>query len=364
MTQEESHQYNLENKLVEQTRPIWKHEDYFTEKGKNLPVTFLICQKNTKVMVQLAIESLLRFYPDVNILVVDDDSNDDSLTYLQFKQLTTPNLTLWEKKGEYIGHGGNMNAAIREYVKTTYVMLMDSDVIIERGGFVEEMLKEFDNNPKLYATGTLQISSYANNGGEPNDIADITPYANPQLSMYFVPGYLKLNANFLNDGTPCILNMKAAKDAGMEVKYFPTDFYCTHNSGSSWTNPRTTWIDDHDIKLRPFITFVISDDVNINLSQDDTDFDIVVSASLIQTEVIFTDGSQAKKVNNHLYGIRFNVHGEYVVELNQNQLLTLPTDFVSSFKKKVIDWKVPDEVVYNGVRCVRRRMWQKQDCLK
>jgi len=347
--------------LVDQQRPIWLYEDEFTEKGKEFPVTFLICQKNTKTLIQLAIESILRFYPDVNILVVDDDSDDDSILYLQYKELVTPNLKVWKRNEPYIGHGGLLDLAIRTHIETEYVMIMDSDVVIQRGNFIEPMLKEFETNKKLYAIGSLQISSYKNNGGEPMELEDITPYGNPQLCLYHVATYLELPPA-INDGTPLILNNKGARDAGLEIKYFPTDKYSNHNSGSSWVKPQTIWIDDHDIKLRPFLT-IIGDLQSINLDQTDTDFDIVLIHSRTEKEVIFTDGSPAKKIDNYFYSIRFNIHGEYVVNCADDESISLQDDFVAQLKKKVIEEKAPDIVEVYGMKCYRRRYFQKVNCL-
>lgn len=368
MTQEEHKQ--LDFVPIEQARPIWKHRDYFTNKWKEFPVTFVVCQKNTKHFIQLCLESLLRFYPDVNILVVDDNSEDDSVLYLRYMELHNPNIILWERKGEYIGHGDQLHLAITEHIETEYAMIMDSDVIIERGGFVEEMLQRFSENKKLYAIGTIQPSSYANNGDEPIDLKDTVRYANPQMSLYHVPTYHELveqgtdskgihrDAPFITDGTPCILNMKAARDANLDVETYPVDLYVSHNSGSSWVKPRTVWLDDHDVKVRPFLTILISQNTQIGLSQEDYDYDLVVRGKTIQDRFSFTDGTQPFDVNSKLFPIRFNVHGEYVIDLTGENIVSLPPTFIQDLKNKVNEEKVPNEVNVNGLKCYKREFWQ------
>ncbi len=359
MTAQEMEYVNNNYELVEQTRPVWNHLDHFTKKGKELPVTFLICQKNTKVLIQLALESLLRFYPDVNILVVDDDSNDDSKLYLQYKELVTPNLKVWYKGEPYRGHGGNLHEAMVNLIETEYVMVMDSDVIIERGGFLEEMLDEFKFDSKLYAIGTLQISSYKNNGGEPENIDDITLYPNPQLSLFHAPTYHELEAPFILDGTPLILNAKAAKDAGLKVMYYPTDLYMSHNSGSSWTEPRTVWIDDHDVKIRPFLTVIVNSEIVLRCESGD--YDIVVAEKVMKGSFMFTDGSDAFDVDSKLFPLRHKVIGEYVADYSNVGMdaLGMTDDFVTELKRKVIEENVPDETELHGIKIYKRQHWQK-----
>src|SRR5580765_8697800 len=314
--------FNNTHPIIEQARTIWNFQQYWNETEYPKDVTVLICQKNTKSATQMTIESLQRFYPDIKILVVDDNSNDDSVLYLKYKELTCANLKVWWKGDMFWGHGGNLHLAIKEKIDTKFVMIMDSDMVIERGNFIEPMLKRFDENTKLYAIGTLQYTSYSNNGGEPFTPEDAIPYANPQLSIFDVDTYHELvemgtdsrgnhvPAPFLNDGTPCILNMKAAHDAKLDVEYFPIDKYASHNSGSSWAKPRTTWIDDHDILLRPFFTLIVPRTIHIYSSCDDSDFDIVMVGQQGDTEYTFTDKPNPHLfvARNSLFSIRFNVH--------------------------------------------------------
>jgi glycosyltransferase involved in cell wall biosynthesis len=365
MTQEEHIEYGKTHKLVEQARPVWNYENEFAERGREFPVTFVICQKNTKSTIQLALESLFRFYPDVNVVVMDDNSTDDSVLYLQFMELIKPNLKVYWNKGELFGHGNAMDFAICELVKTEYVMMMDSDVIITRNGFLEQMLMAYLSNPKLYGIGTLQISSYKNNGGEPIDIPDIVPYGSPNLCMYHVPTYLTLPPA-LTDGTPLILNNKGARDKGLEIAYYPTDKYSLHIGGHGWATIPTIWIDDADVKLRPFLTIVIPYYLEMEAIQSDNDFDLVMISKKTTKEVVFTDGSEKKSVDNWLYDVRFNIHGEYVLDLTEggSRVVKVHEFFVAELKKKVIEEKAPDIVEVYGMKCYRRRYFQKVNCLQ
>lgn len=361
MTPQQAHDFFASHPTVEQTRSEWHHKRYFVE--NTLPITAIVCQRNTKHLIQLTIESLQRFYPDINILVVDGGSNDDSILYLRYKELTCHNVNVWVRDDRN-GHGLMLHEGISRHVKTEYVMLLDSDIIIERGGFIEPMLKRFEENKNLYAIGTLQYSSYINNGGEPETPDDAVPYANPQLSIYHVPTYHKLNAPFIEDGTPCILNMKAAKDAFLDVEYFPTDKYFCHVSGGTWMNPPNIWKHDHDVKLRPFLTVIVRSGQNIISTQNDSDYDIVVTAEKKEIKPLKHQPPvyqyEPNEVSYRLYGIRFNVSGEYILDASYYDVLQLPNDFVTKLKEQVIEQNIPDEIEIDGFTCIKRQIWQTQ----
>lgn len=360
MTGEELIEFNKTHPIVEQTRVEWVHQEEWDEYGKQFPVTAVICQRNTPDLIRITVESLLRFYPDMPVLVVDGGSNDESILYLKYKELTHPNFKVWVRNLRN-GHGDMAHEGVVNYVKTEYFMLVDSDVAFMRGNFIEPMIHRFQQNKKLYAIGTLQYSSYKNNGGEPDDAEDAIPYANPQLSIYHTETYHELNAPFIEDGTPCILNMKAAYDAKLDIEYFPTDKYMLHLSGGSWMNPPNIWPCDNDVKIRPFVTFIVSENKSIS-KQDDSDFDMVVEAK--QKGHLPLDHPppmyyrEPELVGWELFGLRFNVYGEYVCDIcAYNE--TIPETFVTDLKKKVIEEKAPDEITVHNLKCYKRTTWQR-----
>ncbi len=366
MTEEQAVEFSKTHPTVQQARPEWKFNGYFNQLGKEYPVTAVVCQRNTKELIQLLLESLLRFYPDLNIVVVDDNSNDDSLLYLQFMELKHPNIRVWYRNdGTYIGHGCQLHETMINYVETEYALILDSDVIIDRGGFLEEMIERFSKNPKLFAIGTLQYTSYANNGGEPNTPEDAIPYGNPQLCLYHIPTYKELDAPFLTDGTPCILTAKAAYDAGLETEYYPTDKYSSHLGAGSWKNPRSVWNNDHDVYMRPFLTIIIDTLKPISVNQTDPDYNFVAIGEKrepiknLPRHPLMTD-YEPQEVTYKLYNIRFNVQGEYVLDCSNMESVRLPSDFIFQLKLKVIEEKLPDEIEVYGFNIFKRQHWQTQ----
>lgn len=332
----------------------------------DLSTTILICNRKTKRLTQMCLESILSYYPDVDIVVVDDCSNDDSLLYLQYKQLTNPNILLIESKEDSLGlgHGNYLHIGIGA-VKTRYVLLVDSDVVFFKGGFLEFMEKHFEQSDLLYALGVVQKCSYKNNGGMHESDDDILLYAHPQFSMYDLNKYKQLNSPFIgvlegNDGNPCIKNMKAAKDIGFLVRDFNFNFYGKHLGAGSYADPQPIWQNDFDVKMRPFLTVIISKGQSIDISDIDTDYDIVVCEKPIEKNIQLH--GEKKLINNHLYGIRFNLQGEYIVDITN--ISTTPNNFITELKTKVIECRAADMASVFGINCFKRKYFQENNCLQ
>jgi len=352
---------------IPMVRPKWGHEDYFKTFWREQNVTVLVCQRKTKDLIQLNLESILRFYPDIPILVVDGDSQDDSTTYLKWMQVKHPNIKVWfrgnKSGGKHTSHGVTMDEAIFNYIDTKYVLIMDSDTIVDRGGFVEGMLDQMEANQSIFATGTLMLVS--NNGDAclpPEDDSDILRYSHPSCSMMRTDIYKGMTSKFCDHGAPSVYVMKEAANKGYEVAYFPVHLYVSHLSGSSWTEPRTIWNHDHDVYIRPFITF--TQPLYI-APQTDNDFNIVYQNQNEKRHHVILHGesldgaTKEHQCLNYQYGIRFNVNGEYFCEYDK---VLEDERFVEQAKLKAIELGAPDHFELNGVRLVKRNYWQLHEC--
>lgn len=349
---------NSDRREVPMVRPWGIDESYHTKQWSEKDITVLICQRKTKDLIQLCLESLLRFYPDINVLIVDGESGDDSLRYIKYKELITPNVRVWERLGKVLGkhtsHGVTMDEALRNQIKTKYVLIMDSDVIIQRGGWIEEMLNQFASDDKLYATGTLMLVSRSGEACSlPKDDSDILRYAHPSCSIINREMYIGLKP-FGDHGAPCVWNMISAEDAGLNIGYYPVDKYVAHLSGSSWTEPRTIWRHDFGVLIRPFVTFVVEQTNNIQLM--DTDYDVVFAGPPFYQEVVI-HGDLPTKTDPKKYPIRFNVTGEYVCEVSS---LKLSAEFLTKAKDQCINLGAPDEFQVDGLALIKRNIWQQK----
>lgn len=350
-------------------RPFdFSHREYHLNKWKERDITVLICQRNTNDLIRLCLESLLRFYPDIPILIMEGGSIDDSIFYLKYKSILNPNIIIIEgkdKTSKFTSHGVTMDIAIKNHIKTKYVLLMDSDIIVERGGLIEDMLEEFTKDNILYAIGSTMFVTRAGHAcGDPKDEADKLRYAHPSFSIYDVEIYHHLKAPFVDHGAPCVYNMIEAEKRGLHINYYPVDKYVSHLSGASWTEPRTIWSNDHNVFLRPFVTFIISNGNHIEKIQLQTDhnFDII-TAGKYEEKFIVVHGSQPVNIKNNFYSIRFNISGEYICIIPDN-LEILQPHFVQAIKQSAIEQKMPDEMNVGGLKCVKRVIWQKRESLQ
>jgi glycosyltransferase involved in cell wall biosynthesis len=306
----------------------------------------------------------LRFYPDLPILIVDNDSRDDSALYLDWKAITTPSVRVWHRTGMN-SHGTAMDEAIRQRITTRYVLLLDSDIIIERGGFVEPMLAEFEKDNALYAIGTYMPVSFSNDGcGGPQFEGDVLHYAHPSCSIYDRDIYLTLPP-FANHGAPCCYNNKEAQVRGYNIISWPIDDYVSHMSGASWTTPRTVWQNDHDVFVRPFVTFLTHEPGVIPALQAQTnqDFDIVTLTNMAETFycVIPIQGkADPRYVQNDNFPAFYRVSGEYVCRIGSG----IYNGYVAELKRQAIETRGANEINIGGAVSYRRNYWQEYVCLR
>lgn len=358
---------NADKREVEMVRPFGIDKEWHRKQWAEKDITVLIPQRKTKDLIQLCLESLLQFYPDIPVLIVDGDSQDDSTLYCRYKALTIPNVELWERPhlnaGKHTSHGVTLDEALKGHIKTKYVLIMDSDTIVERGGWIEEMLNECKAK-KMYAIGTLMLVSRNGEGCKPpeNDV-DAIRYAHPSCSIIDREMYVSLNVPFGDHGAPLIWNMIAANDKDWAIGYYPVHKYVSHLSGSSWTEPRTIWRDDFGVHTRPFVTFVCDTDMTkhgVELPTEN-DFDCIYVSQFKEHSVVI-HGREPIKIFNAEYQSRFSVHGEYVCEVPSAICLEWCIDKVTDLKLRCIELNAPDEFEVDGIKLVKRQLWQKREC--
>lgn len=97
------------------------------------------------------VEGLRREYPTLKFAIVDNGSYDESTEYI--RQLGNQEGFKAILNEVNRGHGLGMDQAIRAS-NTRLCFVLDSDVIVLKGGFLEPMIRSFDEDPKLYAIGT------------------------------------------------------------------------------------------------------------------------------------------------------------------------------------------------------------------
>ena len=369
LTPEQYDQLKKDHGAMEMVRPFWEHQ--IPTYPENL--TVIICQgADNRTTTQMTLESLLRFYPSISVLIVNGQPGDfDSHNWSQLASLKYPNVKIWDRGG-LNSHGDMMNDAIRDHISTEFVMLLDNDNVIHRPGLIEGMLKQLED-PQMFATGpTMIVSKKGEACGIPLSEADILLYAHPSCAIIKRSIYMQEGIRpFCNHGAPCVFTMIDVQNKGYTVGSFPVDQYESHLSGHSWCVPQPIWYNDHDVYLRPFLTFVLTaeDQVKWLQMQSDKDFDIVPLGKKITKKVVIHEGSphhpvghDYQDVDNRLYDIRFRVHGEYVCVILE-MIGSISSGFVATARDEVVKQGYPDEINLGDLRLVKRKVWQNVDCL-
>lgn len=121
-------------------------------------------------------------------------------------------------------HGPAMDQALR-YLDCKYVLFMDSDCEVVRGGFVEPMVDILDRDSTAYATGKRIFMN--KRGFDVVASEQSYPYIRPICMLIKRELYITLPP-FQRHGAPCLENMTAAVDRGLSLIDFPVLDYVRH----------------------------------------------------------------------------------------------------------------------------------------
>jgi GT2 family glycosyltransferase len=187
-------------------------------------ITVIIVNYRTRAFTQRAVEGLRSFYPETPLLLIDNGSNDDSTKYIASIGDQDPHTrAILNALNRY--HGPAMDQGIR-HSETRFVFTLDSDCEVQQGGFLEQMLKYFDN-PLSYAVGWLVNMDRYGFQKDADARQTLIPYIHPHAMLLDRDKYLSLPP-FVHHGSPCLTNMRAAQENGYTVRDFPIAGYVLH----------------------------------------------------------------------------------------------------------------------------------------
>lgn len=174
----------------------------------------------TPDLLETAVRTFHAAYPDVQLLIVDNGSKDDSSDVIKKMEgeVGPAVRSLLLKDNRY--HGPAMDLAIQE-LDRPYIYIFDSDTETLRGGFLERML-ELAERRQVYGVGKIahvNKRGFASRAGIP-----------VLVSAYMLierDTYLRLPP-FVHHGLPALQNFKAAADEGHRLEEFPIDDYVVH----------------------------------------------------------------------------------------------------------------------------------------
>lgn len=187
-----------------------------------LQIQAVIVNYGTPDLTRRAVWSLLSLYRDLEILVVDNRSPDDSVARLsdEFERRTTVRISANESN---IHHGPAMDAAVRQSAHE-WVLLFDSDAIAYRAGLVEGML----DTARIHSAYMVGELCFVDEGGFNVGSGQTGyPYVHPKCALVRRSVYLDL-PSFERHGAPCLANQQAAKARGLQLAHFPVDDFVFH----------------------------------------------------------------------------------------------------------------------------------------
>lgn len=183
-------------------------------------ITVVTPNYKTPGLIQQLVGGLLKFYPQVRLLLIDNGSGDASTEYIRKMASSKYNIRVILNQIN-TGHGPAMHQGIG-YCETPLVCLIDSDCIIRRKGALEYLAAPF-SDLKVYAAGEMLL---VDAGG--NTKKEGAPYIHPSRLMVSRPIYWKLPP-FNHHGAPVAANMfGAAKTDYVLVDLPDVDKYIHH----------------------------------------------------------------------------------------------------------------------------------------
>ena len=115
----------------------------------NDSILTVIINFQTPDLLKIAVESFQYYYPQIDLVIVDNGSKDNSLEVIyELERLYPEKLKkLFLKKNIY--HGPAMHR-IMNVINNEYVFFLDSDTETKRGGFLEAMQTELKDSIDTY----------------------------------------------------------------------------------------------------------------------------------------------------------------------------------------------------------------------
>lgn len=211
-------------------------------------ITTIIVNYKTPNLLRDCVESFRVHYANAPLLLIDNGSMDESRAYI--RQTATSAHTQCLLNPQNLFHGPAMNQGIRN-CNTPYVFMLDSDCLILKTGFLEQMQNILEQH-KAYAAGRLQ---YKNRFGYDvqSTASGVTPYVDPYAVLLKKSDYLMLPP-FAHHGAPCLQNMKKAQQQEVQLVDFPIHQFVKHlgrgtcgryGYGLGWSAAIIGWLHQH-----------------------------------------------------------------------------------------------------------------------
>lgn len=188
-------------------------------------VTIVTVNFKTPSLLSDCVESVLSHYPSIPYVLVDNGGCPSSKAIVE-KFAQKENVTaILNPVNKF--HGGGMNQGFHA-ATTPYVFTLDSDTKVIKGGFLELMVKRFEDDPLLFALGWLRYTNAQGVASPKQSLKRGMKYVHPYAAMVDRKKLLGLSARFLPAGAPSTKVMHAAAMRGYHLESFPVEDYIWH----------------------------------------------------------------------------------------------------------------------------------------
>lgn len=187
-------------------------------------VTAVVVNYRTLEHTRTCLDSLRVAYPALEVLAIDNGSADASRDHLVERAAGDPHLRVI-LNDRNVFHGPALHQGVQA-ATTGLVLLLDSDVVIDRGGFLEVLVARFAQDPLLYAAGhrgwTDRFGYAPISRHQPH-----TAYIHPFAGVIDREKYASLPP-FVHHGAPLYRNMWGARHAGYHLEHVRVGDHVTH----------------------------------------------------------------------------------------------------------------------------------------
>lgn len=183
-------------------------------------ITGITVVYNTKGLIDRAIKSIRKFYPELPLIIVNGSTPGHKCD-IYLKSKPYDNCTIYNI-GSNIGHGEGLDHGLAK-CKTQQALLFDSDIEIKKEGVIEKM----QANLKDSNYGIGEICHTDRHG---RNVTIGIPYLHPHFMLINKIQYNKYN-KFVHHGAPCIktmLDLYEQSKSSMLIK-FPVKDYIEHD---------------------------------------------------------------------------------------------------------------------------------------
>jgi glycosyltransferase involved in cell wall biosynthesis len=176
--------------------------------GKINDVTAIIPNRKTLKLTRGCLESLLRFYPGIEVCLVDNGSADKSLQYCHSVAREYANVRLFQNKTRLAHHAVALNIGVKN-TQTRYFLTVDSDTRLLDSGLLERMIHKFDD-PLVFAVGHVEHGAATNCIRAPKHGEPTTDFVHPFFAMWDRDKFIRISAKFDVQGQPTCRACKLA----------------------------------------------------------------------------------------------------------------------------------------------------------